>query len=65
VAGWSDIATPLHFRVSAEITATCSATIRLLKNDRKIIRKIGQKEDLLSIGLFDLWMAHEDRNQSL
>ena len=26
----------------------------LIRNDRKIIRKIGQKEDLLLIGLFDL-----------
>jgi hypothetical protein len=39
-------------------------SITVIRNDRKIIRKIGQKEDLLSIGLFDLWMANEDRNHN-
>jgi len=30
------------------------SSMTLIRNDRKIIRKIGQKEDLLLIGLFDL-----------
>ncbi len=39
-------------------------SIGVLRDDAKIINKIKNKEDLLSIALFDLWMANEDRNHN-
>jgi len=61
VAGWSDIATPLHFfpvpcfeSKFYDFDKEIDSSMTLIRNDRKIIRKIGQKEDLLLIGLFDL-----------
>lgn len=39
-------------------------SIGVIKDDTKIIKKIKNKEDLLSIALFDLWMANEDRNHN-
>lgn len=39
-------------------------SISVIRDDAKIIKKIKNKEDLLSIALFDLWMANEDRNHN-
>lgn len=39
-------------------------SIGVIRDDAKIIKKIKNKEDLLSIALFDLWMANEDRNHN-
>lgn len=39
-------------------------SIQVLQGDTKIIKKIKDKENLLAIALFDLWMANEDRNHN-
>lgn len=40
------------------------SSISAIESDKKIIKKIGNKQDLLSIALFDLWMGNEDRNHN-
>jgi hypothetical protein len=37
-------------------------SISLIPGDTKIVKKIKHKAELLSIALFDLWMANDDRN---
>jgi hypothetical protein len=39
-------------------------SIGVIRDDARIIKKIRNKEHLLSIALFDLWMANEDRNHN-
>ena len=40
------------------------SSIIAIENDKQIIRKIANKQDLLSIALFDLWMGNEDRSHN-
>lgn len=40
------------------------SSIVAIEDDVKIIKKIGNKPDLLSIALFDLWIGNEDRNHN-
>jgi hypothetical protein len=40
------------------------SSIVVIENDKKIIKKIVNKQDLLSIALFDLWMGNEDRSHN-
>lgn len=40
------------------------SSIAVIENDKKIIKKIADKQDLLSIALFDLWMGNEDRSHN-
>lgn len=40
------------------------SSIVAIENDKKIIKKILNKQDLLSIALFDLWMGNEDRSHN-
>lgn len=39
-------------------------SMSVLSTDPKIVKKIRRKQDLLSIALFDLWMANEDRHHN-
>jgi hypothetical protein len=40
------------------------SSIVAIEDDKKLIKKIVNKKDLLSISLFDLWMGNEDRNHN-
>lgn len=40
------------------------SSIVAIEGDKKIIKKISNKQDLLSIALFDLWMGNEDRSHN-
>jgi len=40
------------------------SSISAIEGDKKLIKKIANKQDLLSIALFDLWMGNEDRSHN-
>ena len=51
----------LNYPESKEIDRTLVASWKAKKSQ---LKKVQNKEDLLKIGLFDLWLANEDRNHN-
>jgi len=56
--------TPVFGSQYIEHAKEIDSSISAIENDKKIIKKISNKQDLLSIALFDLWMGNEDRSHN-
>jgi hypothetical protein len=56
--------TPTFGSQYVEHAKEIDSSISAIEGDKKLIKRISNKQDLLSIALFDLWMGNEDRSHN-